>query len=50
MPYWIRDIEGRLVGIKNPKKTELEVYLNIMDFPPEDQNRQHRQEENLNAY
>ena len=50
MPYWIRDIEGRLVGIKNPKKTELEVYLNIMDFPPEDQNRQHGQEENLNAY
>ncbi|RVW12548.1 hypothetical protein CK203_082450 [Vitis vinifera] len=38
MPYWIRDIEGRLVKIETPRETELEVCLNIMDVPPEDQN------------
>ncbi|RVW26364.1 hypothetical protein CK203_115613 [Vitis vinifera] len=37
MPYWIRDIEGRLVKIETPQETELEVCLNIMDVPPEDQ-------------
>nr|CAN77574.1 hypothetical protein VITISV_010411 [Vitis vinifera] len=41
MPYWIRDIEGRLVKIETPRETELEVCLNIMDVPPEDQNSQH---------
>ena len=50
MPYWIRDIEGRLVKIETPRETELEVCLNIMDCPPEDQHSQHGQEENLNAY
>ncbi|KAL6324430.1 hypothetical protein AAG906_013034 [Vitis piasezkii] len=50
MPYWIRDIEGRLVKIETPQETELEVCLNIMDCPPEDQHSQHGQEENLNAY
>ena len=44
MPYWIRDIEGRLVKIETPQETELEVCLNIMDVPPEDQNSQHGQE------
>ena len=41
MPYWIRDIEGRLVKIEPPRETELEVCLNIMDVPPKDQNYQH---------
>ena len=50
MPYWIRDVEGRLVKIETPQETELEVCLNIMDCPPEDQHSQHGQEENLNAY
>ncbi|KAL6347323.1 hypothetical protein AAG906_016753 [Vitis piasezkii] len=50
MPYWIRDIEGRLVKIETPWETELEVCLNIMDVPLEDQNSQHGQEENFNAY
>ena len=36
--------------IETPKETELEVCLNIMDCPPEDQHIQHGQEENLNAY
>ena len=44
MPYWIRDIEERLVKIETPQETELEVCLNIMDVPPEDQNSQHGQE------
>ena len=44
MPYWIRDIEGRLMKIETPRETELEVCLNIMDVPPEDQNSQHGQE------
>ena len=50
MPYWIRDSEGRLVKIETPQETELEVCLNIMDVPPEDQNSQHGQEDNFNAY
>ncbi|RVW53772.1 hypothetical protein CK203_112878 [Vitis vinifera] len=50
MPYWIRDIKGRLVKIETPQETELEVCLNIMDVPPEDQNSQHGQEDNFNAY
>ncbi|KAL6347464.1 hypothetical protein AAG906_025709 [Vitis piasezkii] len=50
MPYWIRDIEGRLVKIETPRETELEVCLNIMDVPPEDQNNQHGQEDNFNTY
>ena len=48
MPYWIRDIEGILVKIETPRETELEVCLNIMDVPPEDQNSQHGQEDNFN--
>ncbi|RVW64282.1 hypothetical protein CK203_052282 [Vitis vinifera] len=50
MPYWIRDIEGRLVKIETPRETKLEVCLNIMDVPPEDYNRQHGQEDNFNSY
>ena len=50
MPYWIRGIEGRLIRIETPQETELEVCLNIMDVPPEDQNSQHGQEDNFNAY
>ncbi|RVW98922.1 hypothetical protein CK203_033773 [Vitis vinifera] len=50
MPYWIRDIEGRLVKIETPQETELEVCLNIMDVPRDDQNSQHGQEDNFNAY
>ncbi|RVW38727.1 Retrovirus-related Pol polyprotein from transposon 17.6 [Vitis vinifera] len=47
---WIRDIERKLVKIETPRETELEVCLNIMDVPPEDQNSQHGQEDNFNAY
>ena len=36
--------------IETPRETELEVCLNIMDVPPEDQNNQHGQEDNFNAY
>ncbi|RVW65011.1 hypothetical protein CK203_062557 [Vitis vinifera] len=43
MPYWIRDQEGRLVRIENPQDTELDICVNIMDPPPEDQNSQHGQ-------
>ena len=50
MPYWIKDIEGRLVNIETPREAELEVCLNIMDVPPEDQNSQHGQEDNFGAY
>ena len=50
MPYWIRDIKGRLVKIETPRETKLEVFLNIMNVLPEDQNSQHGQEDNFNAY
>ncbi|RVW81608.1 hypothetical protein CK203_049451 [Vitis vinifera] len=43
MPYWIRDQEGRLVRIENPQDTELDICVNIMDPPPEDQNSQQGQ-------
>ena len=36
--------------IETPQETELEVCLNIMDVPLEDQNSQHGQEDNFNAY
>ena len=41
---------GKTFEIETPQETELEVCLNIMDIPPEDQHSQHGQEENLNAY
>nr|CAN79362.1 hypothetical protein VITISV_005901 [Vitis vinifera] len=44
MPYWIRDQEGRLVRIENPQDTELDICVNIMDPPQEDQNSQHENE------
>ena len=50
MPYWIRDIKGRLVKIEAPQEAELEVCLNIMAVPAEDQNSQLGQENNFNAY
>ncbi|RVW71713.1 hypothetical protein CK203_057108 [Vitis vinifera] len=50
MPYWIRDQEGRLVRIENPQDTELDICVNIMDPPQEDQNSQHGQGDNANAY
>ncbi|RVW63656.1 Pro-Pol polyprotein [Vitis vinifera] len=50
MPYWIRDQEGRLVRIENPQDTELDISVNIMDPPPEDQNSQQGQGGNPNAY
>ena len=50
MPYWIRDQEGRLVRIENPQDTELDICVNIMDPPQEDQNSQHVQGDNPNAY
>ncbi|RVW75225.1 Retrovirus-related Pol polyprotein from transposon 17.6 [Vitis vinifera] len=50
MPYWIRDQEGRLVRIENPQDTELDICVNIMDPPQEDQNSQHGQGDNPNAY
>ena len=37
MPYWIRDQEGRLVRIKTPQATELEIILEVMENQPEDQ-------------
>ena len=50
MPYWIQDSEGRLVKIKNPHETELELEVEVMEAIPEDQHSQHALEENLNAY
>ena len=50
MPYWIRDNEERLVKIKNPHETELELCVNVMEATPEDQHSQHAQEEIINAY
>ncbi|KAJ9705668.1 hypothetical protein PVL29_003640 [Vitis rotundifolia] len=50
MPYWIRDQEGRLVRIENPQDTELDICVNIMDPRQEDQNSQHGQGDNPNAY
>ncbi|KAL6332118.1 hypothetical protein AAG906_020800 [Vitis piasezkii] len=50
MPYWIRDQEGRLVRIENPQDTELDICVNIMDPPLEDQNSQQGQVGNPNAY
>ncbi|RVW23783.1 putative pentatricopeptide repeat-containing protein [Vitis vinifera] len=38
-----RDQEGRLVRIENPQDTELDICVNIMDPPPEDQNSQQGQ-------
>ncbi|KAL6338329.1 hypothetical protein AAG906_018678 [Vitis piasezkii] len=35
--------EGRLVRIENPQDTELDICVNIMDPPPEDQNSQQGQ-------
>ncbi|RVW23642.1 Retrovirus-related Pol polyprotein from transposon 17.6 [Vitis vinifera] len=42
-PIGIRDQEGRLVRIENPQDTELDICVNIMDPPPEDQNSQQGQ-------
>nr|CAN66230.1 hypothetical protein VITISV_008084 [Vitis vinifera] len=50
MPYWIRDQEGRLIRIENPQDTELDLCVNITDPPQEDQNSQHDQGDNPNAY
>ena len=50
MRYWIRDSEGRLVKIKNPHETELELCVKVMEATPEDQHSQHAPEENINAY
>nr|CAN69602.1 hypothetical protein VITISV_007658 [Vitis vinifera] len=50
MPYKIRDSGGRLVKIKTPHETELELCVNIMEATPEDQHNQHAHEENFNAY
>ncbi|RVX23067.1 hypothetical protein CK203_008498 [Vitis vinifera] len=50
MPYWIQDQEGRLVRIENPQDTELDICVNIMDPPQEDQNSQQGQGGNPNAY
>ncbi|KAL6313476.1 hypothetical protein AAG906_005422 [Vitis piasezkii] len=44
------DQEGRLVRIENPQNTELDICVNIMDPPPEDQNSQQGQGGNPNAY
>ena len=50
MLYWIRDSEERLVKIKNPHETKLELCVNIMEATPEDQHSQHAPEENINTY
>ncbi|RVW69076.1 hypothetical protein CK203_063724 [Vitis vinifera] len=42
--------EGRLVKIKNPHETELELEVEVMEAIPEDQHSQHAPTENLNAY
>ena len=36
MPYWIRDSERRLVKIKNPHETKLELCVKVMEATPED--------------
>ncbi|KAL6345179.1 hypothetical protein AAG906_013663 [Vitis piasezkii] len=43
-------IFGRLVKIKNPHETELELEVEVMEAIPEDQHSQHAPTENLNAY
>ncbi|RVW73643.1 hypothetical protein CK203_057036 [Vitis vinifera] len=50
MPYWIRKQEGRLVRIENPQDTELDICVNIMDPPQEDQNSQHGQGDDYKAH
>ncbi|KAL6342439.1 hypothetical protein AAG906_011129 [Vitis piasezkii] len=40
----------RLVKIKNPHETELELEVEVMEAIPEDQHSQHAPTENLNAY
>ena len=50
MPYWIQDSEGKLVKIKNPHETELELCMKVIEATPEDQHSQHASEENINAY
>ena len=50
MPYWMGEGEGRLVKIKNPHETELELTVEVMEAIPEDQHSQHAPEENINAY
>ena len=50
MLYWIRDSEERLVKIKNPHETKLELSAKVMEATPEDQYSQHALKENINAY
>ena len=50
MPSWIRDSDGRLVKIKNPHETELELCMKVIEATPKDQHSQHASEENINAY
>ena len=50
MPYWIRDNEGRVVKIKNPHETKLELSAKVMETILEDQHSQHAPKENINAY
>ena len=50
MSQWIRNIDGRLVKVDNPQGIDLEVHLNIMDPPNDDQSSQHGPEGNFNAY
>ena len=50
MPYWIQDSEGRLVKIKNPHETELELSAKVMEAILEDPHSQHDPKENINAY
>ena len=41
MPYCIQDSEGRLVKIKTPHETKLELSVEVMEATPEDQHSQH---------
>ena len=41
---------GKISKIENPQDTELDICVNIMDPPPEDQNSQQGQGGNPNAY
>ena len=36
--------------IETPHETKLELCVNVMDAPPEDQHSQHGQEDNFNAF
>ena len=50
MPNWIRNSGGRLVKCDTPHNKELELSLNIMEAPPEDQHSHQGRQDNLNEF